>query len=193
MPAELWVALVLSCIRCSVRFPCTSTQLWALQGKRIAQFFKNSSFHLNLLTSIFYSCLYNSEYTEVCGCSHSQESRRLKSGDRAGQLIGPPRPIHRTSKGLFRCQVTTCRRQCGAPPCENRTFWCWRRGRSFKWNEKRFCTETLGALIKTVLKADRCPHSPKVSCGSFCTIHSVVVYHIRNWYIYISVTVLSPQ
>jgi hypothetical protein len=43
--------------------------------------------------------LIGAEYTKVCRCPHSQRSRRLRSGDRAGHLSGPRvlSTVHRKS------------------------------------------------------------------------------------------------
>ena len=45
------------------------------------------------------------------------KSRRFKSGDRAGPATGPPRPIQRLVKMLFRCRRTLMRKWAGAPSC----------------------------------------------------------------------------
>jgi hypothetical protein len=49
--------------------------------------------------------LIGAEYTKVIKCPHSQKSRGLRSGDHAGQLAGPPYPIHCLPKVWFRCYL----------------------------------------------------------------------------------------
>jgi hypothetical protein len=46
--------------------------------------------------------LTDAEYAEVFRCFRSQKSRGLRSGDRAGQFIGPPRPSHCSPKAWLR-------------------------------------------------------------------------------------------
>jgi hypothetical protein len=59
--------------------------------------------------------------------STAKNTRRLRSGDRAGQLNGPPRPIHSSPNVWFRCCLTM-RRICGdVLSCMNHMC-CWWRG-----------------------------------------------------------------
>jgi hypothetical protein len=62
--------------------------------------------HSVLVALIPLKLLIGVEYTKVFSCPHNQNSRRLKSGDRAGQLIGPPRPSHCSPKVWFRSSLT---------------------------------------------------------------------------------------
>jgi len=78
-----------------------------------AYFFKNLCFHTNISRTFLTRCCNNSksligsEYTKVCRCHHSRNSGGLRSGDRAGQATRPLRPIHRRSKGRFKCCLAT--------------------------------------------------------------------------------------
>jgi hypothetical protein len=50
------------------------------------------------------------EHIEAFSCPHSQKSRGLKSGDRGGQLTGPPRPVRCSPKVWFMCCLTLRRK-----------------------------------------------------------------------------------
>jgi len=46
------------------------------------------------------------QYTSPFSHPHKQKSKGVKSGERAGQWIRLPRPIHRLGYVLFRCWIT---------------------------------------------------------------------------------------
>jgi hypothetical protein len=54
------------------------------------------------------------EYIIAFRCPHSQKSRGLGSGYRAGQLTGPLRPIQCSQEAWFRCCLTMRRKWVGA-------------------------------------------------------------------------------
>jgi hypothetical protein len=121
--------------RCSVWFPCISTQLSAhhTQGHTL----------LNLpgLTQLYWqtfstrccntsNSLVGAEYTKDFTCPHSQKSRVLRSEDHQDQLIAPPRPLHCSSKVCFRCCLTVRRKWGGVPSFMNHMCCWWRSTRS---------------------------------------------------------------
>jgi hypothetical protein len=107
--------------RCCLWFPRISTKLSALRRTQVRTLSKIPGF--NRITwqafSIRYcntsKSLFGAAYTKAFRCSHSQKSKGLKSGDGAGQLTCPPRPIHCSPKVWFRCCLTI-RRNWGCVP-----------------------------------------------------------------------------
>jgi hypothetical protein len=98
--------------------------------------------------------LTGAEYTKVCMCPHSQKSRGLRSGDRAGQLTGPPRPIHCSTKVWLRCSLTMRRKWGGAPSCMYHMCCRWWTGTCSKSTGKpvtknRWYTAPISPLGKT--------------------------------------------
>jgi hypothetical protein len=109
--------------------------------------FENFWFHSNLLTSwqaFSTRCRHTSksligaEYTKVFRCHHSQKSRGLSPGDRAGQLTDLPQPIHCSQKVWFRCCLTMRRKLGGAPSWMNHMCCRWWRGTCSKSTGKSF-------------------------------------------------------
>jgi hypothetical protein len=98
------------CSRCSVCFPCISSQLSA---RRRTEFRTLSNIHG--FTQIFRQsfstlCCYTSKISHWSAlnalkplCPYSKYSKGLRSGDRAGHLTVSPRPIHCSPKTRFRC------------------------------------------------------------------------------------------
>jgi hypothetical protein len=98
-------------------FPCISTQLSALRRTVVRTLLKSlvspeSTGRYSLLAAIRNTSksLIDVEYTKDFRCPHSQNSRGLRSGDRAGQLTGPPRPVHCSPKVWFSCCLTMRRK-----------------------------------------------------------------------------------
>jgi hypothetical protein len=74
----------------------------------------------------------------VFRCPHNENLRGLMSGDRAGQLPLPPRPIQCSLKVWLRCCPTMRRKWCGAPSRMNHTCCLWWRGTCSKNTDKSF-------------------------------------------------------
>jgi hypothetical protein len=97
--------------RRSMWFPCISTQLSALRRTEVRTLLKIPGFTpiswqtFSTRCCITSKSLIGAEYTEELWCPHSQKSRGLRSGDRAGQLIGPPRPVYCWPEVCFRCRL----------------------------------------------------------------------------------------
>jgi hypothetical protein len=72
------------------------------------------------------------------GVPRAKKSRGLRSGDHAGQLTGPPRPIHCSSKAWFGCCLAIRRKWDGAPSCKNRMCCRWWRGTCYKITIRSF-------------------------------------------------------
>jgi hypothetical protein len=93
--------------RCSMWFPCISKQLSAIRHIEVFSLSKISvSPNFPDRSSLCYKTsksLIGAEHTKDFRCPHSQKSRVLRSGDRAGQLTGPPLPIHCSPKAWFMC------------------------------------------------------------------------------------------
>ena len=108
-----WVSCYL-CVRCLVWLPRMSTQLPAFRHTHTnAHFRENSWFHSSVPTTFYTRCcndsksLIGSECTKDCSCHYSRKSRGKRSGDRAGRLTGPLRPIHCRPKGRLKCCLAT--------------------------------------------------------------------------------------
>ena len=114
----------------------------------------------------------------VFGCPHRHESRGLKSGDRAGQLTVPPRPIHKISKVLL--GAVSQRAEDMVVLHHARTSRVDADEKAGLSNETRrdFAPKLLVRLVRhSVLRADtRCPHSPKRPAVRY-------VQYIPLWYI----------
>jgi hypothetical protein len=130
--------------KCSVWFPCSSTQLAALRHTEVRSLSKIPGFtQISWQTFSTRCCntsksLIGAENTKAFTYPHSQKSIRSRSGDHAGQLTGPPRPIHVSPKVWFRCCLTIGRKWGGAPSCMN--FMCcrWWRGTCSEGTGKSF-------------------------------------------------------
>jgi hypothetical protein len=131
------------CSKCSMWFPCISAKLSALRRTEVHTLSKIPGFTW-ISWHTFSTCcntspsLIGAEYTEVFTCPQSQKSTGLRLGDRAGQLAGPPRPIHCSPKDWFRCCLTVQRKWGGAPSCMNPMCCPWWRGICSKTTGKSF-------------------------------------------------------
>jgi hypothetical protein len=103
--------------RCSVWFPCISTQLSALRRTEVRTLcrkflgsLESPDSHSLLVAVTPLKSSIGAEYNKIFRCPQSQKSRGLRSGDRAGQLTGSPRPIRCSPKVLFRCCLTMRRK-----------------------------------------------------------------------------------
>jgi hypothetical protein len=135
--------------RCSMWFLCISTQFSAPHRTGVHTLLKipGSTW---ISGQAFSPCCCNTsksliraEYTEVFMCSHSQKSKRLRSGNCAGQLTGPLRPIHCWLKVWFRCSLTMQRKCGGVPSCMNHMCFYWWRGTCSKSTDKSFTKRTM--------------------------------------------------
>jgi hypothetical protein len=94
---------------CSVSVPWTSTQVPVLRltevctPSTITGFTRISGQAFSSRCSNSYMSLIGDEYSTVSKCPHRQNSRWLRSGDRARQLTGPQRPVHSSPKAWFVC------------------------------------------------------------------------------------------
>jgi hypothetical protein len=121
------VRVVFTYIRCSMWFPCTSTQLSAFRHTVVRILLKISGFTQLSRQAFSTRCcntsksLIGAEYIKVFKCPYSQKSRGLRSGNRARQFTGSPRPIHCSPKVWFRCFLTMHKKWGGggAPSCMN--------------------------------------------------------------------------
>jgi hypothetical protein len=119
--------------RCSMWFLCISTQISA-PSHRVRTLSKiPACTRISWQTFSSRCCntckpFIGAEYTKVFRCPHSQKSRGLRSGDRAGQLTGPPRPIHCSPKFWFKCSLIMRRKWYGAPSCMIHMCCRWWRG-----------------------------------------------------------------
>jgi hypothetical protein len=119
---------------CSVRFPCSSTQLAALRRTEVRTLSEIPGFtQISWQTFSTRCCntsksLIGAEYTKAFTYPHSKKSIGLRSADRAGQLTAPPRPIHCSPKVWFRWRLTIGRKWDGSPSCMNHTCCRWWRG-----------------------------------------------------------------
>jgi hypothetical protein len=120
------------CSRCCMWFPCIWTQLSALCCTEVCALLKIPGFtRISWQAFCTHCCntsksLINAEYTKVFRCLNSQKSRGLRLRDGAGQLTGPPCPIHCPPKVWFRCCLTMWRKWGGVPSCVNHMCWWWR-------------------------------------------------------------------
>ena len=120
-----------------------------------------------------------SEYT-TNGVPTSQTSGGLRSGDRVGQLSGPPRPIQRPPKVLFRCCPTM---QCYLSIQSNTdvVYWCL----DVYWVEL-FCPHSVTACIRSRVQKFPAWHTkaaPNGKCregytGCFTTLG----HNCRRWF-----------
>jgi hypothetical protein len=137
--------------RCSVWFPCISTQLSAFchtEGPTVSKipgFTRISWQAFSTRCCNTSKSLIGAEYTKVFRCPHSQESRGLRSRDRAGQLTGPPRHIYCSPKVWFRCYLTVRRKWGGAPSCMNHICCRWWTDTCSKSTGKSFTKRTVCA------------------------------------------------
>lgn len=147
------------CSRCSLWFPCMSTQLPALccTAQRCAlcpQF-------LVPLKSPDRQSLLLAEYTKASTCPHNQNSRGLMSGVHTGKLTGPLLPVHCSLKILVRCCLTMQRKWGGALSCMNHLCCHWLRGTCSKSISKSFTERPWHVTPVSLLskRADwlRCP------------------------------------
>jgi hypothetical protein len=82
---------------------------------------ENSWFHWNhrnplliVVISVTIGAEYNKVFRSPLSQKEKKKNRGLKSGDRAGQWTGPPRPIHCSPKVWFMCCLTLRRKCVGA-------------------------------------------------------------------------------
>jgi hypothetical protein len=121
---------------------------------------------LSLLVAVMpLKSLIGAEYTKVFGCPHNQKSGELRSGNRAGLLTGPPRPIHCSPKVWLRCCLTMRRKWDGAPSCVNHMCCPWWRGTCSKSTGKSFTkriwyTALVSLLLKTTGRQSWSPKMP---------------------------------
>jgi hypothetical protein len=93
-------------------FPCTVTQLSVLSRTHVHTLSNGPGFTRNTWQEFSAGCcstsksLIDDEYTEVFRGPRSQKSRGLRSGNHAGQLIGPSHPIYCYPKVWSRCCLT---------------------------------------------------------------------------------------
>jgi hypothetical protein len=146
------------CSRCFMCFSWFSAQFSALRWiwvrilSKILGFSRISWEAFSILFSNNSKSLIGAEYAKVFSCSHSQKSRGLRSGDRAGQLTGPLHLLH-SPKLWFRLCFTMRRKWGGAPSCMNHMC-CWRRGTCSKstgesFTKKQWYTAPVSLLGKT--------------------------------------------
>jgi hypothetical protein len=158
--------------RYSVWFPCISTQLSALPRTEVYTLLKIPGFTRISWQAFSTRCCYTSkssigvEYTKVFRCPH----RGLRSGDRAGQLTGPPLPIHCSPKVWFRCCLTMPRQWVGAPSCMNRMCCRWWRGT---------CSKGSGRYTVVVLEGFT-PPSDIASCDILFVRNHLMGSHYFN-------------
>jgi hypothetical protein len=108
MPAEIWPMFVWSLQQILCVVPMHFNTTFSSAPHRGAHSVEDSWFHSISRQAFSTRCNASksficAEFTKVFSCLHSQKSRKLRSGDRAGQLAGPPRPIHCSPKVWFRC------------------------------------------------------------------------------------------
>jgi hypothetical protein len=89
--------------------------------------------------------LISAEYTKVFRCPHSQKSRGLRSGDCAGQLTRPPRPIHCSPKAWFSMTHMCC--HCWRDTCSKTT------GNSYS-NTSTVALRVVGGDEKGILESE---------------------------------------
>jgi hypothetical protein len=125
VPVDIWSMLVWYLQQMLYVIPKHFNTTFSSSLYRDAQSIENLFCHSNLLTVIPYSLLY---YLEVTDWRWTHQSgymfpkpnfRRLRPGDRAGQLTGPPCLSHCSPKMWFRCCLTIRRKWIGAPSCMN--------------------------------------------------------------------------
>jgi hypothetical protein len=140
------------CSRCSVWFSCNPTQLSA--SSKIPSVTQISWQAFCTHCSNASKLLIGIQYAKVFTCLHSKRSRGLRSRNRAGQLTGPPPPIHCSPKVWFRCCVTKQTKRRGPPSCMYHMCCRWWRDTSSKSTGKscakiRWYTAPLSLLDKT--------------------------------------------
>ena len=78
-------------------------------------------------------------YTSLFSHPHKQKSKGVKSGERAGQWIRLPRPIHQLGYVLFRCWVTFLVQWIGDPSCCRHMWRFVSKGTSSGCSGRSFC------------------------------------------------------
>jgi hypothetical protein len=153
-----------------VWFPRISTQLSALRRTEVRTLSKIPGFTRISWQPFSTRCCHTSksligaEYTKVFRCPRSQKSRGLRSGDRAGQLTGPPRPLQCSPTVWIRCRLTVPRKWGGAPSSMDHTC-CWWRGTCSKstgesFTKKRWYTAPVSLLCKRIGPKSWSPKTP---------------------------------
>jgi hypothetical protein len=95
--------------RCSMWFPCFSKQLLSLRRtevrtlSKISRFVRISSVAFSARCCNTSKSLTGAGHTKVFRCPQNRISRGIRSGDSAGQLTGPARPVHCSPKAWFWC------------------------------------------------------------------------------------------
>jgi hypothetical protein len=126
--------------RCSMWFPCIATQLPALRCTQVCTLSKIPGFTQISWQAFSVHCcntsksLIGTEYTKVIRYPHSQKSRGLKSGDYAGQFIGPYLLF---TESLIQV-LSVLRKWGGAPSCMNHMCCHWWRDTYSKSTGKSF-------------------------------------------------------
>jgi hypothetical protein len=138
--------------RCSVWFPCISKRLLALRRTEVRTMSKIPGVTRISWQAFCTRCcntsksLIGAEFTNAFRCPHSQKSRGLRSGDRAGQLAGLPHRIEWSPEVWFRCCLTLRIKWGGAQSCMNMCCRWWRAtcskstGKSFIHKTMVHCT-----------------------------------------------------
>jgi hypothetical protein len=125
-----------------------STQLAALRRTEVRTLSKTPGFTRTSWQEFYTRCcntsesLIHAEYTKAFRCPHGQNSRGLRLGDHAGQLTGPPRPVHCSPKVGFRFSLTMRRKRC-APPCRDHMCCQWCKRTCSKSTAKSFIKKTM--------------------------------------------------